>query len=253
MPGLTSAGTRRPIGRCDGLGFGVPAYAHPLVAPTEWAELARPEAPLHWVVVNVSRGPGARVDPLYTEAAVRLRDAAVPVLGYLDARHGARPFGQLVADAHRFLDWYRVEGFYVDRAPTTSAELQDCRRLITTLRALLAVEGGSRGHVVLGHGSHPFEGYAEIADQLVTFAGPWTQYRWSEAPEWTAAHPPERFCHLVHGVPAPHLENAMRIARWQGAATVYFTDRTDHAAWEGLPAYWAEASRMLQSQPPPSM
>ncbi|MFE0628977.1 spherulation-specific family 4 protein [Streptomyces sp. NPDC058864] len=253
MPRVNPSGLRRPADRCDGLGFGVPAYAHPLVAPGEWAELARPEAPMHWVVLNVARGPGARIDPLCAEACARLRDAAVPVLGYLDTRHGARPFGQLVADAHRFLDWYRVDGFYLDRAPTTSSELPDCRRVITTLRALLSVQGGSTGHIVLGHGCHPYEGYAEAADQLVTFAGPWTQYRWSEAPEWTAAHPPERFCHLVHGVPAPHLENAMRIARWQGAATVYFTDRTDHAAWDGLPGYWDEASRMLRRQPPPSM
>jgi hypothetical protein len=42
------------------LGFGVPGYAHPLVAPTEWAELTRPGAPLHWAVLNVARGPAAR-------------------------------------------------------------------------------------------------------------------------------------------------------------------------------------------------
>lgn len=91
MPRVNPSGLRRPVDRCEGLGFGVPAYAHPLVAPGEWAELARPEAPMHWVVLNVARGPGARIDPLYTEACARLRDAAVPVLGYLDTRHGARP------------------------------------------------------------------------------------------------------------------------------------------------------------------
>jgi hypothetical protein len=253
MPRLTPTGLRSRVGGGDRLGFGVPAYAHPLLAPHEWAELARPGTPLHWVALNVSRGPGSRPDPLYTRAVARLREAAVPVLGVLDTRHGARPFAQLLADAHRYLDWYRVDGFYLDRAPTDRAGLPDCRRTTTTLRQLLGADDGGEGHLVLGHGRHPCPGYAEIADQLVTFSGPWTTYRWSETPQWTADHPPERFCHLVHGMPGPHLDNAMRVARWQGAATVFFTDRTDHAAWEGLPGYWDEASRMLRRQSLPGM
>jgi hypothetical protein len=176
------------------------------------------------------------------------------VLGLLDSVHGVRPFGRLFQDAHRYLDWYGVDGFYLDRAPSGLTELSGCRRVTTILRGLL----GARGRVVLGHGIHPYAGYAEDvdADQLVTFCGHWTRYRWSETPQWTAAHPPARFCHLVHGVPGPHLDNAMRIARWQGAATVFFTDRAEHAPWEGLPAYWDQATRILRGQPrpgPPSM
>ena len=51
------------------------------------------------------------------------------------------------------------------------------------------------------------------ADQLVVFAGPWTRYRWSEAPQWTAEYAPSHFVHLVHGLPATHLDQALRIAR----------------------------------------
>ncbi|MYS22298.1 MULTISPECIES: spherulation-specific family 4 protein, partial [unclassified Streptomyces] len=102
---------------------------------------------------------------------------------------------------------------------------------------------------VLAPGSHPHPGYAEFADQLVTFTGPWSRYRWSEAPEWTAAHPPSRFAHLVHSLPANHLDTALRIARWQGAGTVCLTDRSDRGGvepWEGLPGYWNEAVRKIR-------
>ncbi|WP_435822061.1 spherulation-specific family 4 protein [Actinacidiphila alni] len=271
-------GLRRRAGAGrDGMGFGVPAFAHPLVAPTEWAELARPGAPLHWAAFDVARGPGSRPDPLYGEVVTRVRENGVPVLGLLDARGGSRPFGELVADASHYLDWYRVDGFYLDRAPTGRADAGECRRTVTTLRALLrTATGGDRdedtgtvtdtgagaeegeesgGQIVLGHGEHPWPGYAELADQLVTFCGPWTSYRWSEAPEWTAAYPPERFVHLVHGLPKSHLDSALRIARWQGAATVCLTDRTDRDGadpWAGLPGYWHETVRMLRKQPPPS-
>ncbi|TVL94505.1 phage tail protein [Streptomyces sp. SAJ15] len=241
---MTSTGPRRaPIPAAGRLGFGVPGCAHPLVAPREWAELARAGTPLHWAVLNVARGPGARRDPHCLSAASRLRGAGVCLLGHLDLRFGARPFGELVAEAHRFLDWYRVDGFYLDRCPVERSGLTGVRRTTTTLRALR-----SGAHLVLGHGVHPHPGYADLAEQLVTFRGRWAEYRWSQAAEWTARHAPERFCHLVHGVPRAHLEQALRIARWQGAGTIYFTDHTTRPGedtgaadpWEALPGYWDE-------------
>ncbi|UUU24783.1 spherulation-specific family 4 protein [Streptomyces sp. DSM 40750] len=220
-------------------GFGIPGYAHPLVASLEWGGLTRPGTPLHWVVLNVSDGPGIRPDPHCLGAAGRLRNAGIRVLGHLDVTYGARALAETASDARRYLDWYQVDGFLLDRCPTERSALTEVHRTVTVLRALL---GG--GHIVLGHGAHPYPGYAEIADQLVTFSGPWSDYRWSQVAEWTAGHPPERFCHFVHGVPRGHLDEALRIARWQGAATIYFTDRTDRdgrtAPWETLPGYWDE-------------
>ncbi|MEU4796045.1 spherulation-specific family 4 protein [Streptomyces sp. NPDC023327] len=221
------------------VGFGVPGFAHPLLAPAEWAGLTRPGTPLKWVVLNVANGPGERPDPHCLEAAGRLRNAGVRVLGQLDARYGARPFGELVRDAHRYVDWYQVDGYFLDRCPTERTALPEVRGTVATLRALVG-----DAHLVLGHGTHPDPGYAEVGDQLVTFAGPWSDYRWSQVAEWTAEHPPERFCHFVHGVPRGHLEEALRIARWQGASTLYFTDRVEGAGagapWESMPAYWDE-------------
>ncbi|SDC63885.1 spherulation-specific family 4 protein [Streptomyces prasinopilosus] len=226
-------------GTAAGTGFGVPGLAHPLLAPAEWNALTRPGGAglLHWVVLDVADGPGVQPDPSCLEAVGRLRNAGVRVLGRLDAAHGLRDFGGLFSDAHRFTDWYRADGFLLDRCPADRAALPAVRRAVRTLRA---IRDGA--HIVLGHGTHPHPGHADIADQLVTFCGPWSDYRWSQVAEWTVDHPPERFCHLVHGVPRPHLEEALRVARWQGAATVWFTDRTDRDSrvgpWEPLPGYW---------------
>ncbi|AJE42393.1 spherulation-specific family 4 protein [Streptomyces nodosus] len=220
-----------------GVGLGIPGHAHPLDAPLEWARLAGPGAPVHWAVLDVDGGPGTRPDPHCAEAAGRLRTAGVRVLGHLDLHQGARTFGDLLSEAHRYLDWYRVDGFFLDRCPGERSVLFEVHRIVTALRAFLAP-----GHIVLGHGTHPYPGYAETADQLVTFSGPWSDYRWSQVAEWTADHPPERFCHLVHGVPRGHLEEALRIARWQGAGTIWFTDRTprggDPDPWAAMPGYW---------------
>ncbi|MFB7506992.1 spherulation-specific family 4 protein [Streptomyces broussonetiae] len=236
MPHLTSS-TASTTSTGLRTALGVPGYAHPLVAPAQWGELTRPGIPLDWVVLNVAAGPGTRPDPHCLEAAGRLRGAGVRVLGHLDLAYGARAFGDLLADAHRHLDWYRADGFLLDRCPAERGALPDVRRVVTTLRTIY-----DAAHIVLGQGSHPHPGYAENADQLVTFCGSWSDYRWSQAAEWTADYPPDRFCHFVHGVPHGHLDEALRIARWQGAATIYFTDRTDRGGradpWETMPGYW---------------
>ncbi|GHD90392.1 spherulation-specific family 4 protein [Streptomyces naganishii] len=218
-------------------GLGVPGCAHPLLAAAEWDALARTGPPLHWVVLDVAGGPGVQPDPHCLDAAGRLRNAGVRVLGHLDTAYGTRPFAEVIAEAHRYLEWYQVDGFLLEHCPADRATLPQVRRTVGALRALR-----EDAHIVLGHGTHPHPGYAETADQLVTFRGPWRDYRWSQVAEWTADHPPERFCHFVHGVPRGHLDEALRIARWQGAATIWFTDRTDRGGsadpWEALPGYW---------------
>lgn len=220
-------------------GLGVPGMAHPLLAPAEWGALARAGGALHWVVLNVADGPGVRPDPHCLQAAGGLRNAGVRVLGHLDLVHGVRALAEVLSDARRHLDWYRVDGFLLDRCPAGRAELPEVRRTVDALRTLREAP-----HIVLGQGIHPHPGYADHADQLVTFSGPWTDYRWSQVAEWTADHPPERFCHLVHGTPRGHLDEALRIARWQGAATIWFTDRGDRGGlddpWATMPGYWDE-------------
>ncbi|MEU7109883.1 spherulation-specific family 4 protein [Streptomyces sp. NPDC046215] len=229
------------------LRLGVPGFGHPLLAPAEWGELLRHDVPVDWVVLGsgglgalgaASGGPGARPDPHCLAAAARLRGAGVRILGHLDLGFGERPFAELLAEAQRYLNWYKVGGFALDGCPTDPAALPGTRRTVAALRTLL-----ERAYIVLVPGTHPSAGYASLADQLVTFRGPWPAYRWSQVAEWTADHPPERFCHLVHGVPAPHLDEALRIARWQGAGTIYVTDRTDRDEadpWEVMPGYWDE-------------
>lgn len=236
-PGVSPAGTRAGDASAGaGTGLGAPGLAHPLLAPGEWGELARVGRPLHWAVLDVAGGPGVRPDPQCLAAAVRLRGAGVRVLGLLDAAYGVRPRADLLTDAARYADWYRVDGFLLERCPVERDALP---RIVRTLTALREVADDT--HLVLGHGTHPYPGYADHADQLVTFRGAWADYRWSQAAEWTAGHPPERFCHFVHGVPRTHLDEALRIARWQGAATIWFTDGDPRGGpWESLPGYWDE-------------
>jgi hypothetical protein len=152
------------------------------------------------------------------------------------ATAGRLPQDRLAREARRYLDWYRVDGFYLRGCPGGRERLAEVARLVLTLRAL---RPGAR--IVLDTGGHPCREYADLADQLVTFRGGWSAYRWSQVAEWTAEYPPDRFCHLVCEVPPHRLPEALRVARWQGVGAVYLTDRAARRGlnpWSGLPGCW---------------
>ncbi|MFI6346561.1 spherulation-specific family 4 protein [Streptomyces sp. NPDC050560] len=229
-PACTDAGTTVHLGAA------VPGLAAETALAT-WDAVCRPGVPLHWAALGTGSGPGRGPDAVRAAAAARVAGAGGLVLGRLDLAAGTRSFGALLSDAHRHLEWYGVDGFLLVRCPTDRAALPEVRRLTTTLRALR-----SGAHLVLGQGTHPHPGYVETADQLVTFAGAWSAYRWSQVEPWTADYPVRRFCHLVYGVPRGHLDEALRIARWQGAGSVFLTDHTvtrdSRSPWSRLPGYW---------------
>lgn len=190
----------------------VPLYVHPAVSPQAWTSLTGAAAGLYAVVLNVADGPGHLPDPDFRAAADELRGAGVRLLGYADTGYGHRPPREIIADIRKYRRWYDVDGIFFDQAAAQAALLPRYRRLVRLARAL-----GAR-RAVLNPGTHPDPGYALIADLLVTFEGSWESYRRATVPNWTADHPPERFCHLVYGVPPGHAEQVARTADGRGAA-----------------------------------
>ncbi|CAM5744381.1 hypothetical protein SHIRM173S_06613 [Streptomyces hirsutus] len=152
VPPVAAGDSRPGAGVGARTGFGVPGLAHPLLAPAEWNALTCPggASPLHWVVLNVADGPGVHPDPSCLEAVGRLRNAGVRILGRLDSAYGLRDVGELLSDAHRFIDWYRADGFLLDRCPADRAALPAVRRAVHALRVIR-----DDAHIVLGHGTPP--------------------------------------------------------------------------------------------------
>ncbi|WP_030422762.1 spherulation-specific family 4 protein [Streptomyces sp. SCSIO 75703] len=191
----------------------IPLYVHPAEDPGAWHRLIRAADRTYAVVLNPASGPGPRPDPAFAAAAGALRSAGARLLGYVDTDYGTRPAADIAEDARRHRDWYAADGCFLDRVSAAAAGLPACRALVRALRRRGAAP------VVLNPGVHPAPGYARIADLLVTFEGPWSAYVSAfSRPAWTLRHPPERFCHLVYGVPAALTPLAVRTARERGAA-----------------------------------
>ena len=218
------------------LGFGIPGYAHPLMAPVEWAELTRPGTPL--ALGRPERGGRTRGPPR----------PALPGSGGQAAQPGRTgprpPRASPTAPAPSAVC-----------PPPTAISTGTGRRVLP--RPLPDRAGGPprgpphrsprcapwRGaHIVLGHGTHPYAGIRRDRRPLVTFSGPWSDYRWSRSPSGPPTTRPCASATSCTAYPAAHLDEALRIARWQGAADdlLHRPHGRGGAAdpWEAMPGYW---------------
>ena len=208
----------------------VPAYFHPASHPQEWAWLAGRAAQVRLVVLNLADGPGAQPDAAVLPALERLHSAGVAVAGYVDTNYGQRWAHEALADLGRYLDWYKVAGVFFDRAAAAAQHVDYYAGLTQRARQMGAQV------VAFNHGTHPDEAYAEHADLLGTFEGPWRAYLDLAVPRWARSRPAGQFYHLPHSVPPGSFRDAFWLAARRNAGCVYVTDHGGANPWCRLPA-----------------
>lgn len=207
----------------------VPAYFYPTVRRDDWAELARHPGRIRLVVLNPASGTGPRRDDAFLAPLERLNEAGIAVAGYVDTGYGSRPAAEVAAEVARYAGWYGVDSVMFDRVSASAGDLVHYASLAETVRAM-----GVRT-LAFNHGAHPAEAYAEHADLLGTFEGPFTSYVDAGIPRWVRRWPAERFVHLVHSVPGEYFAEVQRLASHRNAANVYITDQGGPNPWLCLP------------------
>lgn len=204
----------------------VPAYFHPAVAPDDWVALAGLAGRVRLAVLNVADGPGERCDPAFTEVLAMLDRGGVDVAGYVDTDYGRRPAHAVARDLERYRRWYpQARAVFFDRVASGPERVGHYAGLARTARV-----AGLRT-VVFHHGVHPDPGYAEHADLLGTFEGPWSAYRTLEVPAWARG---DGFLHLVHSVPARSLPAARRLVAARRPGAAYVTGLRGANPWRRL-------------------
>lgn len=207
----------------------VPAYFHPAVHPDQWEWLAQHASEVRLVILNVASGPGTGPDPVFSAMVERLHEAGVRIAGYVDTNYGHRPPAQVIPELGCYLDWYGVEGVCYDRVAVTAGQLGHYAALAARARAM-GVES-----VFFNHGAYPLEPYAEHADLLGTFEGPWPAYQRLAVPRWTAAWEASKFYHVVYAVPPERSDDALLLASRRHVGSVYITDRSGPNPYDELP------------------
>jgi hypothetical protein len=207
----------------------VPAYFHPALRAADWERLATWAHHVRLIVLNVASGAGEQPDEAFLPVLARLRESGVVVAGYVDTAYGRRSPTAALLELHRYQDWYDVQDVFFDQVSTTPQHVGHY--------AALADRARQRGAtlVAFNHGAHPVEAYAQHADLLGTFEGPWRAYVDAAVPRWVRARPAHQFFHLVHSAPRAYLGDAFGLARKRNAVGAYVTDRAGDNPWDRLP------------------
>lgn len=216
--------------------FVIPAYFHPTDDPGGWHALTALGPKLAFAILNPDSGPGAAVDARYFDPVAAIRAAGGDVIGYVDTGYGRRPGSAVLRDLAAYRAWYGLRGSFLDQVPTGREHLAHYRRLITAARRI-GIDA-----ITLNPGVTPDPEYAELADMVITFEGPWVAYGDHVVADWTRRYPPERFGHLVHSTPVDRLASVLDIARERRAGAVYATELTGANPWGSLSAQFGHVT-----------
>jgi hypothetical protein len=134
----------------------------------------------------------------------------------------------VLTDLTRYRDWYAPDGVFFDRAAGEAEHVEYYAALAQAARAL------GMNPVVFNHGAHPVQAYADHADLLGTFEGPWSAYVELAIPRWARQEHRAHFAHLVHSVPPELLETALDLAAQRNARRAYVTDHSGPNPWNRL-------------------
>lgn len=208
----------------------VPAYFHPALRPEDWTWLVERPDQVRLVILNLASGPGGRPDDLFLAVSRRLRASGVSVAGYVDTDYGRRLRHSAVAEIARYVEWFEVDAVFFDQVATGAEHIGHYAELCRCARSM------GLQTVMFNHGTHPVEEYAELADILGTFEGPWHAYLGLAIPRWTRSLPPARFCHVVYAVPPDRLGEARLLASRRRAGNAYLTDAGGGNPYDRLPA-----------------
>ncbi len=248
----------------------VPAYFYPSFDPARnyWNDLTAAAASGARVtaIMNPDNGPGPLANNDYASAITGFRSAGGKVLGYVYTCYGGstcvsglpstRSTTDVLADAQRYADWYKVDGIFLDEMSNQLAALPFYQTVAQGLRA--ARPGG----LIVGNpGTSTPVQYLGVADTLVTLEDGGGTYAGAASEPWMSTAAAQQQASLFYNVASA---DAMRALVGQAQARnigyVYVTDDRyvpgDPSApnpWDRLPSYWPAELSAVASVPEPSM
>jgi hypothetical protein len=231
--------------------LGAPSYQDP--GSAQWSGWQAPGAQAVGImIVNLNNGDDEHYYASVDKAIRATRRKGIFVLGYTYTGYGKRDPKLIRNKIDAVYRNYLVDGIFFDEAPNdcnastpyfTSAFLY-YQQLTNYVRE----KAGAR-ITVLNPGTYsPSDCWMGITNILMNWEDQGLEsYRDNYVDyAWVHKYPPDRFWHIVYGMPANQLSAAFELAKQRNAGWVYFTNETGNP-YAGPPAYWrAEASSVEQ-------
>ncbi len=191
------------------------------------------------VVINPANGPGAAINAAYAAQVGRAKAAGSAVYGYVHTKYGARPAAEVKLDIDRHVNWYGVQGIFVD---TVSVDP-------VLLPYYADIAGHARGRgctVAFNPGTRCLEQHAQMADYVMCSESDAATYRARTAAPWEALYA-ARMWHVVHSCPAADMPAVVALARTRAVGLLWVTDDVMPNPYDTLPSYFTAFGAAVRS------
>ncbi len=213
----------------------VPAYFYPTTHADEWQSLIEvaKRQPLS-VIVNPDNGAGKALDPNYVTAIDALRAAGGKAYGYVGSDVATRNSSDIQAEIDDYLDWYALDGLFIDEVSEHAAGL-DYYKDIQTYVAKKAPALGLIGNP----GTTTDNGYVEIFDTLVTYEDSAADVQTFAPIPQQSKYDASRFAMLVYDADERVMKSLLSNAAAANVGFIYATNTpAGDDLWLELPTYW---------------
>jgi hypothetical protein len=232
--------------------LGAPSYQNP--GSPQWVGWAAPGAQAVGImIVNLDNGDDERYYASVDHAIRITRKKGIFVLGYTYTGYGTRDPAVVQRKIDAVYKNYLVDGIFFDEAPTEcnasnpffSTQFLYYQQLTNHVRE----KAGAR-LTVLNPGTYsPSDCWMGITNILMnwedkgldTYRDSYVDY------PWVHKYPPDRFWHIVYGMGADGLPEALELAKQRNAGWVYFTGETSNP-YASPPKYWTAEAAAVEQQ-----
>ncbi|GAC1592497.1 MAG: hypothetical protein NVS3B21_12220 [Acidimicrobiales bacterium] len=132
-------------------------------------------------------GTSATSDPSYVTQIAAVRAAGVSVLGYVDTAYGTVPLTTVEAEISDYLNWYHVDGVFLDEVSTSCTLANGAGTYYSDLSTWIRSQISSPS-ITLNPRTQTSSCYLAVGDVIVNFEGDAATYIGSySAPPWVAS------------------------------------------------------------------
>jgi hypothetical protein len=232
--------------------LGAPSYQDP--GSTQWTGWEAPGAQAVGImIVNLNNGDDENYYASVDHAIRITRKKGIFVLGYTYTGYGTRDPKIVRSKIDAVYRNYLVDGIFFDEVPTgcksSNAYFSTQFNYYHELTNYVREKGGAR-LTVLNPGTYsPDDCWMGITNILMNWEDNGLEtYRDSYVDfAWVHKYPPDRFWHIVYGMAAEQVPEALALAKQRNAGWVYLTGETSNP-YATPPKYWTTEAAAVQQQ-----
>jgi Spherulation-specific family 4 len=231
----------------------VPSYQNPgSSAWNSWE--AQGSSALGIMIVDLDSGDDTTYHANVDEAIQKTRKQGIHVIGYTYTSYGTRNPTVIHQRIDALYQNYLVDGIFFDEAPTdcnaNNSYFPNQFLYYQELTNYVRRKVGAR-ITVLNPGTYsPEDCWMSITNILMNWenSGGFSVYQTSYVDyPWVHQYPPDRFWHVILGVPQAQMQQAINLAQSRNAGWIYVSDSAT-SAYSQVPVYWAALATAVKQQ-----